>query len=324
MTFDMSGGLHRKDDSMSALLTIGSTAIDTIETPTQRRENILGGSVPFFAFGAKFFTQVQILSPIGTDFPKEYIELFTKHGIDTRGLLVQDGLTFRWTGRYRKNMNDRDTLETQLNVLGSFDPVLPEVFRDTPYIFLANGAPDIQQNVLNQCRIPNLVVADTMDLWINIARESLEKVLQRVDGLLINDSEAILLTGDDSLVRSGRKILTMGPKFVVIKKGEHGALFFADNAIFAMPALPTENVVDPTGAGDSFGGGMMGYLASQNFKMSGRTLSSDEVETFKTAVAYGTVIASHTIEGFSLEPLAAITRQDVDHRLAQLRDILKF
>ena len=312
---------------MNVMLAVGSTALDTIETPTARREEILGGSVPFVALGGEFFTAVRVVSPLGTDFPAEYLRLLEGRGVDTRGMTVQNGLTFRWTGRYHENMNDRDTLETQLNVLGDFNPVLPDAYRNTRYIFLANGTPESQLRVLDQCDTPRLVVADTMNLWINTAREKLGEVMRRVDGLLINDSEAVLLTGDGNLVRGGRKILEMGPRFVVIKKGEHGAILFTDDHCISLPALPNANVVDPTGAGDSFGGAMLGYLASQNFAISddsddGRRFTDADIGQLRRAIGYGTVVAGCTIEGFSIDSLLAVTRADIDRRFEEYRRML--
>ncbi|HBO45199.1 MAG TPA: sugar kinase [Planctomycetaceae bacterium] len=298
------------------LLVVGSVAFDSVQTPTETREDILGGSASYFSYAASYFTPVRLVSVVGEDWPDEYTKLFESRGIDTSGLQVLPGAkTFRWTGRYFDNMNDRETLDLQLNAFETFDPVLPEEFKRCQFLFLANGHPTIQLNVLEQCAGATLRVADTMDFYIRTAREELMTLLGRIDGLVLNDSEAKLLTGDENLVRAGHKVREMGPRFVVIKKGEHGAMFFSKHETYVMPAYPTENVVDPTGAGDSFGGGMMGYLAEQgNF----------EPQTLKKALAYGTLAASFTVEAFSLDRLKQIEREDIDRRMEEYRRMLSF
>jgi sugar/nucleoside kinase (ribokinase family) len=237
-------------------------------------------------------------------------------GIDVSGLkTVPGGKTFRWTGKYHQNMNDRDTLEVHLNVLADFNPQLPESYRDSKFVFLGNAAPSTQLKVLEQVPNATLSVADTMDLWINIQRDELRQLLTKIDGLVLNDNEAKLLADDENLVRAGQKVLAMGPKFIVIKKGEHGAMFFSAKEKYMMPAYPTSQVVDPTGAGDSFAGGMMGYLAEQG-KIEPRTL--------KHALAYGTVVASYNVEDFSLDRLKGLQRADVDRRFNEYREMLTF
>ena len=219
------------------------------------------------------------------------------------------------TGRYHENMNDRDTLDVQLNVFGEFDPILPEDYRRAKYVFLANGVPAVQMKVLSQVPGRKLAVADTMDLWINTARQDLDKLLQQLDGLVLNDSEAKLITGTENLVAAGHQVREMGPKFVVIKKGEHGAMFFSEHETYVLPAYPTDRVIDPTGAGDSFAGGMMGYLAEQdNF----------DPETLKTALAYGILVASFNVEGFGLERMQEITRDDIEERMRDYHNMLSF
>ncbi|MDR0337694.1 MAG: PfkB family carbohydrate kinase [Planctomycetaceae bacterium] len=298
------------------LLIVGSVAFDTIETPIAKRENILGGSAPFFAYAASFFGPVQMVGVVGEDWPEEYTEMFRQQGIDSSGLeIVPGGKTFRWSGKYHENMNDRETLDTQLNVLGHFQPKLPESFRRAQYVFLANGAPSTGLSVLDQIQGADLVVADTMDLWINIARDDLNTLLKRVDGLVLNDSEAKMLTHELNTITAAKKILNLGPKFVVVKKGEHGALFISEYETYLVPAFPTENVVDPTGAGDSFAGGMMGYIASQG------NLNS---ETIKNALVYGTLVASFGVEGFSLDRYKEIDRAGIDQRLALFRKMTSF
>jgi sugar/nucleoside kinase (ribokinase family) len=228
---------------------------------------------------------------------------------------VKGGKTFRWTGKYLPNMNDRETLEVHLNVFGDFNPVLPEAYRHSKFVFLANGSPVTQMRTLEQVTNPVLTVADTMDLWINIQRDELLALLKRVDGIVMNDAEAKLLTDDDNLVRAGKKVLKLGPKFVIVKKGEHGAMFFSDHETYVMPAYPTPDVIDPTGAGDSFAGGMMGYLAEKgNF----------DPRTLKEAMAYGVLTASFTVEDFSLDRLKRIERADLEHRMIEYRKMLSF
>ncbi|MDR1141188.1 MAG: PfkB family carbohydrate kinase [Planctomycetaceae bacterium] len=298
------------------LLVIGSVAFDTIETPVAKRENILGGSVPFFAYAASFFGPVQMVGVVGNDWSEEYTEMFRKQGIDCSGLeIVPDGKTFRWSGKYHENMNDRDTLETQLNVLGHFQPKLPDNFRRAQYVFLANGEPSTGLVVLDQIQGADLVVADTMNFWINTTRNDLDALLKRIDGLVLNDSEAKMLTGELNTITAAKKILNLGPKFVVVKKGEHGALFVSEYETYLIPAFPTENVVDPTGAGDSFAGGMMGYIASQGNLDSG---------TIKNALVYGTLVASFCVEGFSLDRYKEINRTEIDQRLALFRKMASF
>ncbi len=298
------------------LLVVGSVAIDNVHTPKETRENLLGGSATHFSYAASFFTSVRLVGVVGADWPQEHTDLLDSRGIDTTGLqTVPDGKTFTWTGRYHDNMNDRDTLDVQLNVFGEFDPTLPESYTKAKYVFLANGVPAVQMKVLSQVPGRRLAVADTMDLWINTAREDLDQLLGQLDGLVLNDGEAKLLTGTDNLVLAGHKVREMGPKFVVIKKGEHGAMFFSEHETYVLPAYPTEDVIDPTGAGDSFAGGMMGYLAEQdNF----------EPKTLKTAMAYGTLVASFNVEGFGLERMKKITRKDIDRRMEDYRKMLSF
>jgi sugar/nucleoside kinase (ribokinase family) len=298
------------------LLVVGSVAIDSVQTPTATRERVLGGSAVFFSYAASFFAPVRLVGVVGEDWPAEHTELLQKRNIDTSGLhVVAGGKTFFWKGKYLPNMNDRETLEVQLNVFSDFLPTLPDSFRRSDYVFLANGAPATQMKTLDQVHGPKLVVADTMDLWIREQHPDLMKLLKRIDGLVMNDSEAKLLTSDENLVSAGRKVLGLGPKFVVIKKGEHGALFFSAHETYVLPAFPTERVVDPTGAGDSFAGGMMGYLASQN---------NFDPKTLKEAMAYGILVASFNVEDFSLERMKQIERSDLDFRMTQYRKMLSF
>ena len=298
------------------LLVVGSVAIDNVETPQARRDSLLGGSATHFSYAASFFTEVQLVGVVGEDWPAEHTEMFKRRGIDTSGLhVVRGGKTFRWTGRYEPNMNDRETLEIELNVFGEFNPMLSDEYRRAEYVFLANGVPALQLKVLDQVPGCRLAVADTMELWIQTTHGDLMQLFRRIDGLIINDSEAKLLADTENLVLAGHRVREMGPKFVVIKKGEHGAMFFSEHETYVMPAFPTETVIDPTGAGDSFAGGMMGYLAqNDNF----------DPETLKTAMAYGILVASFNVEGFGLERMQQITRDDIEDRMTGYRKMLSF
>lgn len=298
------------------LVVVGSVALDTIETPLGKREEVMGGSAVYFAWAASYFTPVRLVGVVGEDWPQEYTQLLQQRNIDISGLVtVPGGKTFRWHGRYFEDMNRRETLDVQLNVMADFDPVLPEACRRAPFVFLANGSTRIQLRVLEQCVGAVLVVADTMDHWIRTERPQLEELLRRIGGLVLNEGEAQLLTGEINLIRAGRRALEMGPQFVVIKKGEHGAMFFSRHETYVLPAYPTENVVDPTGAGDSFAGGMMGFLAERN---------NFEPTTLKEAMAYGILVASFTVEDFSLDRLRKIERSDLERRMAEYRRMLSF
>jgi sugar/nucleoside kinase (ribokinase family) len=298
------------------LLVVGTVAIDNVETPTESRKNLLGGSATHFSLAARYFTPVRLISVVGEDFPQEHLDFFEKREIDASGLVVvKGGKTMFWAGRYHKNMNDRDSLDTQLNVFGEFDPQLPELHQTSKFVFCANGMPSIQLNVLSQAPGRRLAVADTMDLWINHHRKDLDTLLAKIDGLVINDIEARLLTGTENLVAAGRAVQKMGPKFVVIKKGEHGAMFFGEYETYVLPAYPTSKLVDPTGAGDTFAGGFMGYIAE---------MDAFDAETLKTAMAYGIVAASFNVEGFGIEGIANVTRADIDKRMTDYRQMLSF
>jgi sugar/nucleoside kinase (ribokinase family) len=294
------------------LLVVGSTAFDTVETPHGTAKECLGGSSTYFALAARMFTKVRLVSVVGTDFPAAHRQLLMSHGIELDGLEEQAGKTFRWHGRYSADMNSRSTIDVQLNTFGSFQPKVPAAWRDTQFVFLANGAPAVQMSVLDQMKAPGFVVADTMDLWIEHQREGLLALLRKVHGVILNDSEAKQLTGESNLIRAGRKVLTLGPSLVILKKGEHGCFLFSNYFHYALPAYPTEKVVDPTGAGDSFAGGFMGYLAGCEQLSFGN---------MKRAVAYGTVTASLTVEGFGVDRLAGADRATVDRRC---QDLMQF
>jgi sugar/nucleoside kinase (ribokinase family) len=298
------------------LLVVGSIALDSVETPHGVVENALGGSATFFSYAASFFTPVRLVGVVGEDFPPAHREMLEARNVDTSGLIVEKGgKTFHWKGKYEGDMNSAQTLEVHLNVLGTFNPDLPPAFTDTPFVFLANGSPSMQRKVLAQAKNRKLAVADTMNLWIETQRDELNALLKEVDGLVLNDGEARMLTEEVNLVRAGWKLLDLGPRFVIIKKGEHGAMFLSATETFVMPAFPVAEVVDPTGAGDSFAGGFMGYLAS-----TGKT----DMTALKTALAYGTVVASFTVEDFSLRRFQRTTREEIDRRLNQYRTMMSF
>jgi sugar/nucleoside kinase (ribokinase family) len=297
-----------------SILVVGTVAFDSIETPFGSAERILGGSASYFALGASFFAPVRIVGVIGQDFPQEYLDLFTQRNIDLEGVKKESGDTFHWRGRYHEDINVRDTLELHLNVLAGFVPDLPERYRDAEYVFLGNIDPLMQLEVLNQIRRMRLVVCDTMDHWIRESLDGLRQVLKRIEMLVVNDSEARLLSGESNIVRAARAILKMGPKVVLVKRGEYGVLQFSDSSIFATPAYPLEEVFDPTGAGDSFAGGFLGQLAR----------SGDLTQQgIRRAIVYGTVVASFTVEDFGVKRLASITMHDIEERyrsFAQLTD----
>lgn len=297
------------------LLVVGSVALDSVETPTERRDDVLGGSAVYFSYAASYFSKVRLISVVGEDWPRQHTEMLEARGVDATGLNVAPGETFRWRGKYLPNMNDRETLEVHLNVFGDFNPQLTDDHRRSKFLFLANGSPTLQMQVLDQAEGARLSVADTMDLWIETQTDELKALLKRIDGVVLNDSEAKLLTDEENLVKAGRQVLAMGPKFVVVKKGEHGAMFFSEHETYVLPAYPTQQVLDPTGAGDSFAGGLMGYLAEKD---------DFSPKSLKEALAYGTVAASYTVEGFSLDSLQGIERADVDRRFAEYRQMLTF
>jgi sugar/nucleoside kinase (ribokinase family) len=299
-----------------SLLVTGSIGLDTVETPAGRREQIIGGSAVYFAYAASFFTPVRLVGVVGEDCPKSLFTIFEGRDVDTSGLEIRKGSkTFRWHGSYVADLNSAVTVEVDLNVLAERAPKIPENFLDSKYVFLANTHPVLQQQMLGHLKSPKLIVADTMNLWIQTERPELIKLLPKIHGLVLNDGEARLLTEEKNLVAAARQVRKMGPKFVVIKKGEHGSLLSTDRGEFVLPAFPTDNVVDPTGAGDSFAGGMMGYLSTQG------TFSA---ATIKRALAFGTVVASFTIADFSLDGLRAATRDAIDDRWHEFKNSMSF
>jgi cytidine kinase len=297
-----------------SLVVVGSIGIDTIETPRERREEILGGSASYACAAASFFTNVGLVGVVGTDFPKSHTDLYRKFGINLDGLETVPGQTFRWTGVYEANMDNRRTICTQLNVFASFLPKLPASYRKSPFLFLANIQPSLQLHVLDQIEKPRFTVVDTMDLWINTAKEALLDVIRRVDMLTMNESEARHLSGEHALLKAARILLGLGPRYVLIKKGEHGSILFAKDRIFLMPAFPLEDVQDPTGAGDAFAGGLMGALAAGG--------TADE-PSIRKAMLYGSVVASFGVEAFSLERLETLKRTDIEERAGLFRAMMR-
>jgi len=289
-----------------SVLVVGSIALDTIKTPLEEHADLLGGSASYAAVAAAFFAPVNLVGIVGDDFPAEHVELFTSRKIDTAGLQSVPGKTFRWSGEYMWDLNTRETRSVELNVFEHFTPTLPDAYRATPIVLLANIAPALQHHVLDQIAEPRFIIADTMDLWINIAKEELISLLARVDMLILNDGEARQLTGETSLIRAGKAIQALGPKFVAIKKGEHGCLLFGDNEFFSCPAYPLEDIHDPTGAGDTFAGGLAGYLSAEGGEVT--------FEKLRPAVVHGSVLASYNVEQFSLERLRTVTPDDIANR----------
>jgi cytidine kinase len=300
-----------------SLLVTGSIGIDTVETPFGKRDDVIGGSAIYFSYASSFFTPVRLVGVVGDDCPKSMLDVFEGRDVDTAGLEIRKGSkTFRWHGSYVKDMNEAVTVEVDLNVLAERAPKIPDNFLDSKYVFLANTHPVLQQQMASSLKSAKLIVADTMNLWIQTTRDDLVKLLGMIHGLVLNDGEARLLTGEKNLIGAARAVLKMGPKFVVIKKGEHGCMMCSERDTFVLPAVPADKVVDPTGAGDSFAGGMMGYLATQG--------GSTSASTIKRALAFGTVVASYTIGDFSLGALKAISREDIDDRWHQYKQAMSF
>lgn len=300
-----------------SLLTVGTVAFDTIETPYGIAEKVVGGSCTYVSMAASYFTkQINLCAVVGDDFPKSELDYMSSNGVNLEGLDIKEGKkSFFWHGRYHKDMNGRDTLETQLNVLADFDPVLPESYKTSEFLMLGNLTPSVQLSVLNQMtKRPKLVALDTMNFWMDIAMKPLLKVIKKVHVLIINDEEARQLSGERSLRKAATKILTMGPKYLIIKKGEHGAMLFHKLDVFYVPALPLEEVFDPTGAGDTFAGGFMGYIASTG---------KPNFENMKRAIIYGSALASFCVEKFSTEGLKNLTDEEIKGRVALFTKMVK-
>ena len=296
-------------------LVVGSVALDSIRTPFGEVEEALGGSATYFSLAASFFGGVRLVAVVGEDFPREHLDFLSARGVDLRGLQKVPGRTFRWKGYYEYDLNDARTLETQLNVFEDFEPDIPEEYRDSEFVFLANIAPELQLHVLEQIRSPRLVVCDTMNLWIETRRPQLVETISRVDILLLNDGEARQLAGEPNLVAAGRKLLGLGPRRVVIKKGEHGVIMLTGDSFFSLPAYPLETVFDPTGAGDSFGGGFLGSLSR------GEEMGEDAI---RRSVVYGSVVASFAVESFSCDRLRDLTLEEIEARYRAFTDITCF
>ena len=301
-----------------SLLVVGTVAFDAIETPFGKTDKIIGGAATYISLAASYFTKnIQLVSVIGGDFPKEALEMLKNHGVALEGLQIKENeKSFFWSGRYHNDMNSRDTLATELNVLADFNPVVPESAKECDFLMLGNLMPSVQQKVIAQLnKRPKLIVLDTMNFWMDIAMDELLQTIANVDVLTINDAEARQLSGEYSLVKAAQKILEMGPKVLIIKKGEHGALLFNKEHVFFAPALPLEDVFDPTGAGDSFAGGFVGYLAQTK---------DISFENMKRAIIFGSAMASFTVEKFGVERLIGLTQAQVDERVQEFIDLVQF
>lgn len=301
-----------------SILIVGTVAFDAIETPFGKRDKIVGGAATYISLSASFFSKnLNLVSVVGDDFPRDAIQTLEKHNVNTKGLQIKEGeKTFFWSGKYHNDMNTRDTIETQLNVLETFDPIVPEEYQNSEFLMLGNLMPSIQKKVLAQMKKrPKLVVLDTMNFWMDFFLEDLKEALKEVDVLTINDEEARQLSGEYSLVKAAKKILETGPNCLVIKKGEHGALLFNKEEVFFAPALPLEDVFDPTGAGDCFAGGFIGYLEKTK---------DISFENMKRAVIHGSVMASFCVEKFGTERIKELTHQDVENRLQEFIDLVQF
>ncbi len=299
-----------------SILVVGTVALDSVKTPFGKVTEALGGSATYFSLAANIFTKVKLVGVVGADFPNEYVLFLKERGIDLDGLQQIEGKTFRWKGEYQyDDLNAAITLETQLNVLEEFSPEIPPQYQDTEFIFLANIDPELQLNVLEQLKSPKLVVADTMNFWIERKKEALLEVLKRIDIAILNDGEARQLTKEPNLINAAKKILSLGPKRVIIKKGEHGSLMISKSRFFAAPAYPLETLFDPTGAGDSFAGGFLGYLAAHD------KLDDSEM---KKAIICGTTIASFTVEDFSVNRLMTLTKEEIKKRYLEIKKITQF
>jgi sugar/nucleoside kinase (ribokinase family) len=297
------------------LLVVGSVALDSVSTPFGKAREVLGGSATYFSYAASFFTNVRLVATVGEDFPAEHIALLKDRGVDTTGLQVSKGRTFRWVGEYGYDLNEAKTLDTQLNVFADFKPMLPGALKKSPFLFLANIAPELQLDVLRQVDRPLLAALDTMNFWIKGKREALLRVLSEVDVLLVNESEARQLAREPNLIKAARAILKLGPRTVVVKRGEYGAVMVSNGHFFFVPAYPLESVFDPTGAGDTFAGGFMGYVAAQGVV---------DQPTVRRAIVYGSVMASFTVEDFSLNRLKTLQPDEVERRYAAFQDLVRF
>ncbi len=297
------------------ILVVGSVALDTVETPAQKVTDVLGGSATYFAAAASYFSPVRVVAAVGEDFPLRKLDFLKEKGVDFTGLQIKKGKSFRWAGRYGSRPNDRQTLLLEPGVFSQFQPTIPEQYRDSELLFLANIDPELQQRVLEQVRCPRLSCCDTIDHWIRTKRKTLFQNLAQVDTVILNDAEMQELTGELNLIKASTAVLERGPKIVIVKKGEHGAVMFTRDALFSVPAYPVESVCDPTGAGDSFAGGFLGYLAQTG------DLSQNNL---RRAVVYGSVMASFTVEKFSVDGLKGLTHQQIQERFTRFKQITHF
>ena len=300
---------------MGKLLVVGSVALDTVKTPFGEGTEVLGGSATYFSTAASYFTTVDLIAVVGEDFPAEHVKFLESRGIDLAGLERRPGATFRWKGEYSHQLNEARTLDTRLNVFETFRPKIPEQYRVPDVLFLGNIDPELQLDVLHQVKRPSLVACDTMNFWINGKQEALWKVLERIDMLLINDGEARALGGDPNLVKVARKILARGPKHLIVKRGEYGVLLFSKKEVFGAPAYPLEEVRDPTGAGDTFAGGFLGYLAATGNR---------SPEAIRQAIIFGSVMASFTVEAFSLDRLKILDYKEIEERFRSFKRLTHF
>ncbi len=298
-----------------SILVVGSIALDTVETPFGKVKDAVGGSAIYFSLAASYFTKVNVVGVVGSDFPESALKLLDKKGIDTRGIVVEKGKTFRWKGRYDFDLNTAHTLETHLNVFANFKPRIPPDYTSSEYVFLGNIHPELQLDVLKSVNSPKLIACDTMNYWIERENRKLRKVLRNIDMVIINEAEARELAEEPNTIRAAKKILTMGPRYIIIKRGEYGAMLFSGKNIFVLPAFPLEHLFDPTGAGDSFAGGFLGYLAS---------CGEIEEETMRQAIVMGSVIASFNVEDFSIKKLSRLRYQEIDKRLNFFKNLVKF
>jgi sugar/nucleoside kinase (ribokinase family) len=301
-----------------SLLVVGTVAFDAIETPFGKTDKIVGGAATYISVSASYFRKnINLISVVGEDFPSATIEMLKEKSVNTDGLQIKQGeKTFFWSGKYHADMNTRDTMDTQLNVLSNFDPIIPEAYQDCEFLMLGNLMPSLQQKVIKGLKNrPKLIVLDTMNFWMEVALPDLLETMKLIDVLTINDEEARLLTGEYSLVKAARKILTMGPKYLIIKKGEHGALLFHEKEVFFAPALPLEEVFDPTGAGDTFAGGFIGYISSTN---------DISFENMKRAVIHGSAMASFCVEKFGLERIEGLSDGEIDERIQEFINLVQF
>jgi sugar/nucleoside kinase (ribokinase family) len=299
---------------VAELLVVGSVALDSVRTPFGKVEEVLGGSATFFSYAASFFTQVRLVAVVGRDFPHAHLDRLAARGVDLGGLQVTDGATFRWVGEYGYDLNEAKTLDTRLGVFADFRPTLPAEYRATPFLFLANIDPELQLDVLRKVERPRLCALDTMNFWIQSKRDALRRVLAEVDTLVVNDAEARMLAEEPNLVKAARKILSFGPRTLVVKRGEYGVLMVSEGQFFFAPAFPLESVFDPTGAGDTFAGGFMGWLAH-----AGRI----DPPALRRAIVYGSVMASFAVEEFSLNRMFRLTQDEIDRRYTTFQEMMR-